>query len=54
MPPELREIDLGLEIKLKAGIDIKILIFSLSHSFLDKKLVDKTGDNAWVLWKKKD
>jgi hypothetical protein len=54
MPPELREIDLGLEIRLKAGIDIKILIFSLSHSFLDKKLVDKTGDNAWVLWKKKD
>lgn len=52
VPPELQEIDLGLEIKLKSSLDISILVFKVSHTFCNIPLVDKTGNNAWVLWKK--
>lgn len=53
-PPLLHEIDLGLEIKAKAGLDIKVLVFKVSHTFFEEKLIDWTGDNAYVVWKLKD
>ncbi|WP_294428220.1 hypothetical protein [uncultured Treponema sp.] len=51
--PLLHRIDLGLGISIKAGVDIKILIFSLSHSFINYKIIDKEGEKAWTLWQNK-
>lgn len=54
VPPELRKIALGLEIKLKGSLVISILVFDISHTFLSKKLIDWTKDDAFVIWEKKD
>lgn len=52
--PELLKVALGLEVKFKASIDVTILVFDVSHSFIDKKIIDWTGKNAFVLWEKEE
>ncbi|MCR4821801.1 MAG: hypothetical protein K5873_02885 [Treponema sp.] len=49
--PLLHEVDIGLKIEATSGAKLKVLIFSLSHTFFKEELYNQTGDNAWVLWK---